>query len=317
MGFDFTNRIDHHRAVTTNKNQIVVAGGVLFENYNICKTGEATSEVSYFDFDTKSWVKLAQMMERRCAHALVVFGRYIYAIGGKSLYPQGDPLPTMECYNIDKERWEYASDLPMPLCHHQAFTYKKHILVVGGVTAMNSVSRAIYQYTPSSNMWETYSMQLEQPRAQFGATLLGDQLYICGGWNGLVKMCTMEVLDLDEQKLRRGGEFHEDRISPALFVYDGEVYLCGGLRTLLMPGKQPREVISRDLWKYNAKASTWHHEAKLLPYANSHAFAVAELNIKKFAGNRFCFQEIRLDEVIRLYFTKIICILILIDVELC
>ncbi|KAK2147891.1 hypothetical protein LSH36_530g01007 [Paralvinella palmiformis] len=292
FSFDFRNRIDHHRVTVTKDNQILVAGGVLYENYMTPGSGEALSEMLRFDFGARSWLRLPQMIERRCAHALVAHDNYVYAIGGKSLYPQGDPLPTVECFSIEKNRWEYGADLPVALCHHHAFSYKKSIIVVGGDSTDGLVSDVIYQYFPSCNMWERYPVQLENPRTEFGATLVDDKLYICGGWNGQVCLNIMEVIDLDSKKWSRGADFHEDRKSPAMFALDEQVYLCGGIRTVMMSGKRPKEVTSRDLWRYDAKSNCWHQEVKLVPYANCYGYAIAELNIKDLQESDFLSKNV-------------------------
>ena len=288
ISFDFKYRIDHHRIVVTDKNEIFLVGGIFYEDHHFEETGLALSEVRQFDAYRKCWNHCAPLLEPRCAHTVVHHGRCLYVIGGKTTYPQGEPLSSVECYDIDRDRWNIVASLPVKLCHHCSIVHDDSILVLGGLLPNNEVTNLFLEYNIMLNTWSSRTPAMQIPRAEFGMALLDNKLYVIGGTNGNVKLSTVEILPLETTRWQFGDDFPEDRKSMVTVVFDGCIFVCGGVRTLISRiNRAPRLVETKDLWKLDPKVGLWQRDAKLVQFANVHACVVADVNTKRLNESEF------------------------------
>ena len=285
--FDFKFRVDFHRAVVTENNDIYMIGGIFYECHHFEDNGKALREVKCFDSFKKRWIDKEALLQGRCAHAVSVCNGLIYVMGGKEHYPAGMAMSSVEAYDPDIDQWSYMPPMPLPLCHHSAVCHEKNIYIIGGTTNNDVVSNAIFQYCTNTCIW-TRITEMHSPRSELGATVLGDDIFMIGGYNGQFKIGSMEIYNIKSGRWRFGADFPEDRKSMATASFDGFIYLCGGVRTLIArQSRAARVVETKDLWKYDPTTNTWCRDAKLVQYANIHACVVAKINTKQLHESEY------------------------------
>ena len=288
VSFDFKYRIDYHRTVVAEDNKIYLIGGIFYEDHHFETAGPALNEVKMFDPYCTRWIDCAPLQRQRCAHAVAYDDGAIFVTGGKMVYPGGDALSSVERYDIATDRWRYVSDMPIRLCHHVAQVHRGQILVLGGMTNDVEATNVFLRYNISHDCWTMLDNRMRVSRAEFGATILADELYVIGGCNGDIKISSVEILNLTTEKWRFGPDFPEDRKSMVAVTYEDSVFVCGGIRTLISRmSRMPRVVETRDMWKYDPASGVWSREAKLVQYANTHACIVAEMNTKRLHESEY------------------------------
>lgn len=140
----------------------------------------------------------------------------------------------------------------------------------------------------NAHQWNRLATRFNHARAEFGATVADDKLFIIGGTDGNVKMSSVEVFNFSTKRWQFGADFPEDRKAMACVTYDDTVYVCGGVRLLISRVHQrPRLVETKDMWKYDPTTGFWTRVAKLVQYANIHGCVVAEVNTKRLTESEF------------------------------
>ena len=290
VSFDFKFRIDYHRAVVNDKGSIFLVGGIFYEDHHFEETGPALGEVLMFDDYRKTWIKCASLQTPRCAHTVAHLNGFLYAIGGRATYPNGQALSSVECYDCTQDEWHYISPLPRGLCHHGSIVHNGKIYVVGGMTSPNNITNVFLEYDPQLDTWTQLERSMHTPRAEFGIAVLNNSLYVICGCNAERKLSTVEVYDFKTNNWKFGEDFPEERKSMATVVYDGSIYVCGGVRTLISRmNRAPRVVETKDLWKLDPRQRIpiWSRDVKLVQYANVHACVVTEINTKRVHESEF------------------------------
>ena len=291
LSFDFKYRIDHHRVVVTEKNQVFLIGGVFYEVLHFENSGLASDDFRCFNPYRKKWESKPKLPYPICAHAAVTSVDKVFVIGGKSTYPVGDPSDHVSVYHaVEEDHWESLCPLPTALCHHGAVVYDNTVIVIGGYTdgANSIVNQDIFQYDITSNQWRKLDVRLNCPRAEFGIAKMTQNIYVIGGDNGTFKVSMVEVLSLTDMKVTFVADFPEDRKSMNAVCYNNAVYVCGGVRTIISRlNRGPRVVEARDMWKYTAESNHWQKEAKLVQYANIHGCCVAKVNLRRMFESDF------------------------------
>lgn len=308
--FDFKTKLDFHRLLVTNLNEIYVSGGVMYEDYISDDLAPALATLHRYKPHEQRWEELASMPLGRCVHGFVHVQHLLYVIGGKQHYPKGCALAAVHCYDTEREEWGTVAELPVALFHHAAVAHAHKILVLGGSTTdtmapvdgnhdvtvpqhddLETVSSVCFEYDTTTDTWTRFGgagQRMFMPRCQFGATICNDRLYVVGGSNGQHKLSTMEVYDFQEKKWHFETDFPEDRKCVRAVSARGCVYVCGGVRSIISRMDQaPRVVESRDLWKYDPNTKAWQKEVRLVQYANIHTCVVADMNMKMLNPSDF------------------------------
>ena len=284
--FDYKYRIDHHRLLITDDNDMFLIGGIFFDDYRFEDSDHtALNEVRWFDPFERTWVHKAPMRQSRCAHAAVFCKGSIYAIGGIGKFGD-EPLSTVETYDVVDDNWSYVTSLPHGLAHHNAVVYDDHIYTVGGTNGAHVIG-TVYQFSTSAWNWSRV-MSLERPRAEFAMTLRDDVIYVIGGHDDNQKLCEVELLNMQTKMSQFGPEFPEARKGMAAVTLHGIVYVCGGTRTIISRvNRAPRVVDARDLWRLNSEGSAWQKEVKVVQYANHFGCAVGKMNLRRISESAF------------------------------
>ena len=79
----------------------------------------------------------------------------------------------------------------------------------------------------SDEKWK-YLPSMKTPRSWFGATAIGEKIYIAGGLNGTRKFSSAEIFDSTSNKWFSLPDMKENRGFCAVVSVNGKVYAIGG-----------------------------------------------------------------------------------------
>lgn len=173
--------------------------------------------------------------------ALYVYGGHT---GGAHSYDNRSQAHTMRRLDLKNPKgWEALAKGPplqgLAMVAHQGRLYR-----LGGFTAKNDEGEehdlwsqaAVERFDPATGKWSSLP-PLPEPRSSFDAAVLGDSIYVIGGWSlqGDAETQwhqTAHRLQLDEETLRwrplAKPPFQRRALSVAAF--DGKVYAIGGMQ---------------------------------------------------------------------------------------
>ncbi|KAH3851436.1 kelch-like protein 12 isoform X2 [Dreissena polymorpha] len=262
--------------VVTEDNQIF-AGGGNYIHHHLFDDSEDDSfeELEYkeyvvqkdfyqFDMDHNEWCARAPMLFPKSNFTLASLNGKIYCFGG--LTENKHPTEIIEVYDIERNRWNYQGMLPTTLVDLSSIVYKEHIYLVGGRTGVGA-HNSLIRYSPENEDWTSLAGMLT-PRFNFGACVVGDEIYVAGGQiyshntytiNREV-LRTVEIYNMDANQWRLGPELPMDLFNVSLAVIKGALYACGipefsddgpshwfNVICRLDPGKNEWEVIEDSL----------------------------------------------------------------------
>ena len=96
-----------------------------------------------------SWEQSQSLQRARQWFAAVNCDNVIYAIGGQCVNYASTPTNTVERFNPDANKWQYAKEMNTERSGNAACVMQGKIYVVGGVNAKEEVVKTIECYDPS------------------------------------------------------------------------------------------------------------------------------------------------------------------------
>ena len=136
------------------------------------KPAHARATCLRFDPRNCSWIKLADMKNRRQSFPLVGFNGRLYAFGGGTPYDAAlahPPTAKSEAYSIKKNEWCPISPLPTKAKSSSACELAGEIYVSGGRTEEETL-RTFWSYSPLKDQWTRNEPMLE---AHAGHAIVG------------------------------------------------------------------------------------------------------------------------------------------------
>ncbi|XP_077294155.1 uncharacterized protein LOC143916780 [Arctopsyche grandis] len=133
----------HSHAAVVNDDRIFVIGG--YDGENVLKNVES------YSIEKDTWQDVDSMKSNRVNLAAVTVGNLIYAIGGSVSLDGEDGLKavdSVECLNININKWDYVGNLTKPLKGHSAVVEKGRIICFGDAT-----SNLVLEYMFSNKEW--------------------------------------------------------------------------------------------------------------------------------------------------------------------
>ncbi|WAR18202.1 KBTB8-like protein [Mya arenaria] len=207
--------------VVTENNQIF-AGGGNYIHHHLFDDSEDDSfeELEYkeyvvqkdfyqFDMDHNEWLPRSPMLFPKSNFTLASLNGKIYCFGG--LTENKHPTEIIEVYDVERNRWNYQGMLP---------------------TTLVDLSSVVY--SPETEEWTSLAGMLT-PRFNFGACLVGNEIYVAGGQiyshdsytiNREV-LRTVEIYNLEANQWRLGPELPIDLFNVCLSVINGALYASG------------------------------------------------------------------------------------------
>ncbi|MBI1248336.1 hypothetical protein GC197_10925 [bacterium] len=171
---------------------------------------------------------------------LYIFGGHTGSAHSYSLLEQGNQLLSLD---LKTGKWQELAEGP----HSQGLALIAHgdkLYRIGGFTAKNAKGEeddlwsldTVVAFDTKSNKWEQLP-SLPQPRSSFDAALLGDVIYVIGGWKmaGDAESVWHETawkLDLSKTPLKWEAlpKPPFQRRALAVAAHDGKIYAIGGMQ---------------------------------------------------------------------------------------
>jgi serine/threonine protein kinase/N-acetylneuraminic acid mutarotase len=164
-------RLNHPRAAAAAAvvgDKIIVVGGQANEKL------VPQTEV----FDGKGWTDVEDMPTPREHLGAASDGRYLYAVGGRSLSADKNS-PALERYDPAADKWTKLEDMPTATGSVGA-AYVAGLLIAVGGEGTTSVSDAVQAYDTKKRAWSQLPT-LPSARHGIAVTGLNDSLYAIGG----------------------------------------------------------------------------------------------------------------------------------------
>jgi non-specific serine/threonine protein kinase len=151
-----------------------------------------------------------------------------WVVGGLESAERGSR--NVEGYDPVINAWKSGPDLPVPLHHEMAVTYKDELVVIGGWIPRGSnpsaeVSNRVFALRDGT--WQSLP-SLNRPRAAGAAAAVGDRIVVVGGQDGGRLSDTTEVFD--GKRWRAGASIPTPREHLAAASDGRFVYVVGGRR---------------------------------------------------------------------------------------
>ncbi|MCC9603639.1 hypothetical protein LOC67_24080 [Stieleria sp. JC731] len=179
-----------------------------------------------------------------CDGKIYVYGGHTGEAHSYSIDEQSDRLWSLDLTDNDAQWTKLASG---PRLQGLALVpYKDSLIRIGGFTAMNKTGdehklvsqTSVAKFDPASGKWSDLPA-LPEPRSSFDAAVMGDKVYVIGGWKldgteeGQQWHQSAYSLDLSDSNAQwqalQQPPFQRRALSVAAF--DGKIYAVGGMRS--------------------------------------------------------------------------------------
>jgi len=228
-----------HQTVTLSREDVVVAGGVIWEVTH----WTPVDRVDVYDAAHRSWRVAAPLHFARSDAAAVTLRDGRVAVFGGNFDTR--LMSSVEIYDPKHDVWTAGAPMPRPRTQHTAVLLKDgKVLVVGGIDTDGGPTNSTFVYDPASNTWD-YGPRTNEARFQQATVALrgGDFLFIGGDGQAAG---TSERYVASEGRFVVSGQLTEGRlVAQAAALPDGRVVVTGGL-PLRMTSYRPLDSV--EVW---------------------------------------------------------------------
>ncbi|XP_049790538.1 kelch-like protein 26 isoform X1 [Schistocerca nitens] len=206
------------------------------------------------------WTTMAPMQRERCRFSLnVVCGR-LYAIGGASEVDDPDDeeeVSACECYDPQTDSWESIRPLPGHRSQHAGAAMPGGSLYISGGLDRDLVLSSMLCYDAVTDVWQQRAPMLT-PRADHVMLVLGERLYVCGGWfedadTGNRVLCeTIDVYDVSANTWDVVTTVPTPRYHAGIVGVGSKIYFIGGFHSDAMFDRATAAIECYDL-----ETDTW------------------------------------------------------------
>ncbi|NXF97960.1 KLH34 protein, partial [Eubucco bourcierii] len=242
------------------------------------KAFAVTNQVHRYDPRFNMWTQPAGMLEKRCLFSCCVLGKDIFAIGGRG---EGGVLhSSVEVYNISRDRWTKARELPCKVHGHAGAICKDILYISGGKNAdPGNTSKDLYSLSCPEGQW---TKQAPMNIARFGhqmATVRDAMFTFLGLYEPFSEI---ERYDPEQNQWTRLRPLTYDRFCYGLAVVEETVLLIGGKKW-----QNSREVPTQDVVGYDIDNDGWEEICKApLPWCGLQC-AVLQLSDQKDSDSQW------------------------------
>uniref|UniRef100_U3JNL2 Kelch like family member 34 n=1 Tax=Ficedula albicollis TaxID=59894 RepID=U3JNL2_FICAL len=212
-----------------------------------------TNKVHRYDPRFNTWTQITGMLEKRCQFSCCVLGKDIFAIGGRG--EDGSLHSSVEVYDISRDRWTKARELPCRIHGHASAVCKNTIYISGGkYSAPASTSNEVYSLSSLEGQWVK---RAPMSIARFGhqmATIRGSIFTFLGLYEPFSEI---ERYDPDQNQWTRLRPLVYDRFSYGLAVVEETALLIGGKKW-----QNSLEVSTQDVVGYDIDRDGWEEICK-------------------------------------------------------
>ncbi|KAM8977099.1 kelch-like protein 34 [Pelodytes ibericus] len=238
-------------------NFLYVLGGETSESINNDSNGcplTVTNVVYRYDPRFDQWMQVANMLQKRAQFSCCIADNYIYAIGGRG--PEQVIFSSVEVYDINRNIWTYAKELPCKM-HGQASTVHKNVIYLSGGKSADQVnsSKDVYSFNRLEGQWKK---QAPMTIARFGhqmATVKDAIFTFLGIYEPFSDIEKYDPLHNQWTRLR---PMTFDRFCYGLVVVEQTVLLLGGKKW-----QDAQEVPTQNIVGYDAENDCWEEICSL------------------------------------------------------
>jgi Kelch motif len=154
------------------------------------------------------WTPLAPAQLERTEVAAARIGRFVYVVGGFER-ASGGTVAAVERYDIRRDRWTRAADMPVALNHPTAVAHRGRLYVHGGYrgeTDLTEPTGVLLRYHPQRRRWRRLPSS-PTPRAAHALAAIRGRLYAAGGANNTGSLSSLEIYDIRSARWRGGPSF--------------------------------------------------------------------------------------------------------------
>ncbi|XP_064621071.1 kelch-like protein 31 [Lineus longissimus] len=180
--------------------ELGVLSGMLYAIGGRVDQRKSLASVERYNPSVDQWEPVAGLGSPRRSVAVATHNGRLYAIGGSG---ERRISSRVERYNPLLNKWESRRSLTTPRFFAKLAAVDTKLYLVGGATLDQSGTvtcvAEVECYTPSSDSWTTVK-QLLEPRAEFGCAVVGEKIFIAGGysWDKNVRLSSVEMYDFSK-----------------------------------------------------------------------------------------------------------------------
>lgn len=221
-----------------------------------------TALVHRYDPRFHTWTQVPAMREARAYFWCGVVGESLLAVGG--LGTCGEALASVEMYDLRRDRWMAAGELPRAVHGHAGAVGDHGVVYISGGKAGRgeggtSSFRDMYSLSPGERVW---SKRAPMGTARYGhylAVLRGAVFAFLGRYEPFSEI---ERYDPSTDQWTRLRSLPYDRFCYGLAVVEETVLLLGGLKW-----RESRQVPTRNVVGYDLDLDRWEDIGCVLPWA--------------------------------------------------
>ncbi|NXO03295.1 KLH34 protein, partial [Rhinopomastus cyanomelas] len=212
-----------------------------------------TNKVHRYDPRFNTWTQATGMLEKRCQFSSCVLGRDIFAIGGKG--EDGSLHASVEVYDIGRDRWTKARELPCKTHGHASAVCKKAIYISGGKhSEAGATSQDVYCLSSSQGPWRT---RAPMSIARFGHQMATIREAIFTFLGLYEPFSEIERYDPEQNQWTRLRPLTYDRFCYGLAVVEETALLIGGKKW-----QNSQEVPTQNVVGYDIDSDSWEEVCK-------------------------------------------------------
>ena len=205
----------------------------------------ALDSIQYFDKKENQLITCENVKLKTAVRspAAVIVGSKLLVTGGKLRRESMDKsMGTVQAFNFEFQgekliliQSPYSSSLHIPRNDHACVVWNDKAYVVGGSHFNEKTKKeeylgsleAIVPGAPYS--WTSLvDRKMTTSRKNFAAVVLGDKLYVMGGWYKDVMLKSVECYDFIEKKWETKSEMNDRRAHCCATVWNGRIFVFGG-----------------------------------------------------------------------------------------
>ncbi|XP_068000949.1 kelch-like protein 34 [Melanerpes formicivorus] len=250
------DKLQNHSVCVVGNFLYVLGGEIESGTPGDAKTGAAlsvTKKVHRYDPRFNTWAQITGMQEKRCQFSCCVLGKHIFAIGGRG--ERGVLHSSVEAYDISRDRWVKAGELPCKIHGHASAVCKEVIYISGGKhSEAGSTSKDLYSLSSLEGQW---TQRAPMSIARFGhqmASLREAMFTFLGMYEPFSEI---ERYDPEQNQWTRLRPLTYDRFCYGLAVVEETVLLIGGKKW-----QNSREVPTQDVVGYDIDNDGWEEICK-------------------------------------------------------
>uniref|UniRef100_A0A8C0F883 Kelch like family member 34 n=1 Tax=Bubo bubo TaxID=30461 RepID=A0A8C0F883_BUBBB len=212
-----------------------------------------TNKVHRYDPRFNTWTQITDMLEKRCQFSCCVLGKDIFAIGGRG--EAGSLHSSVEVYNIVRDRWTKAKELPCKIHGHANAICKNTIYISGGkYSDPANTSKDVYSLSSLEGQW---MKQAPMSIARFGHQMATIREAIFTFLGLYEPFSEIERYDPDQNQWTRLRPLIYDRFCYGLAVVEETALLIGGKKW-----QNSQEVPTQDVVGYDIDNDGWEEICK-------------------------------------------------------